>query len=385
MDWAFLPPEINSARMYSGPGLASLLTAAGSWDAVSAELASTAESYESVLAGLDLQWRGPAAEAMAASAARYLAWLQTTAEQTKQTAMQARTAAAAYEQAYAMTVPPPVVAANRTLLASLVATNIVGQNTAAIADTEAQYADFWAQDAAAMSGYSVSSRVATQLPRFVTADKSTNESGLSAQESAKANAAANSSVTRTFSTLDEPPTGTGTGNTYNYYDLSSATSANNNAFRVLDAIQGTGLGFSAPYNMEQFVSGIIGAENNLGMLAKPGAAAANLAPALAAPALRGATSGLGGGLGNVTATLSHAGSIGPMSVPASWAAPTSTHISPLTPAGFTTLPGTEEPIASGYPGYPGMPGGGASRTVGAGVPPRYGVRLTVMPRPPAAG
>ncbi|OBH41869.1 PPE family protein [Mycobacterium mantenii] len=394
MDWAFLPPEINSTRMYTGPGLASLLAAAGSWDAVSAELASTAESYESVLAGLDLQWRGPAAASMASAAARYMGWLQAAAEQTKQTAMQARTAAAAYEQAYAMTVPPPVIAANRTLLASLVATNIVGQNTAAIADTEAQYADFWAQDAAAMAGYSVSSTAATtQLPRFATANKTTNESGVSAQNAAVATANTNAGVTKaaaqTFSPLSTSQLQTTAGNTYNisgdYYDLSTAASANGNAFRVLDAIQGTGLGFSAPYNMEQFVSGIIGAENNLGILAKPGAAAANLAPALAAPTLRGATSGLGGGLGNVTATLSHAGTIGPMSVPASWAAPTSTHISPLEPAGFTTLPGTEEPMASGYPGYPGMPGGGAARSAGAGVPPRYGVRLTVMPRPPAAG
>jgi PPE-repeat protein len=386
MEWTFLPPEINSARMYAGPGMASLLAAAGSWDALSAELASTAESYESVLAGLDLQWRGPASESMAYSAALYMSWLQATAEQTKQTAMQARTAAAAYEQAYAMTVPPPVIAANRTLLASLVATNIVGQNTAAIADTEAQYADFWAQDAAAMAGYSVSSRAATtQLPRFGTASKSTTDSGVSDQNAAVAaantNASVNKAATQTFSALNDQ---SGTVNNYYYLDAST-TSSGNNAFRVLDAIQGTGLGFSAPYNMEQFVSGIIGAENNLGILAKPGAAAANLAPAIAAPALRGATSGLGGGLGNVTATLSHAGTIGPMSVPASWAAPTSTHISPLEPAGFTTLPGTEEPIASGYPGYPGMPGGGAARSAGAGAAPRYGVRLTVMPRPPAAG
>ncbi|OBB92022.1 PPE family protein [Mycobacterium sp. 852002-40037_SCH5390672] len=392
MDWVFFPPEVNSARMYTGPGLASLLAAAGSWDALSAELASTAESYESVLAGLDLQWRGAAAESMAYAAAHYMGWLQATAEQTKQTAMQARTAAAAYEQAYAMTVPPPVITANRTLLASLVATNIVGQNTAAIADTEAQYADFWAQDAAAMAGYSVSSTAATtQLPRFATATKSTNESGVSAQNdavtAANTNASVNKAAAQTFSPLSTQQTGT--GDTYNSYGdityLDASASSGNNAFRVLDAIQGTGLGFSAPYNMEQFVSGIIGAENNLGILAKPGAAAASLAPALAAPALRGATSGLGGGLGNVTATLSHAGTIGPMSVPASWAAPTSTHISPLEPAGFTTLPGTEEPMAAGYPGYPGMPGGGAARSAGAGVPPRYGVRLTVMPRPPAAG
>lgn len=384
MEWTFLPPEINSARMYTGPGLASLLAAAGSWDALSAELASTAESYESVLAGLDLQWRGPASESMTYSAARYVGWLQTTAEQTKQTAMQARTAAAAYEQAYAMTVPPPVIAANRALLAALVATNIVGQNTAAIADAEAQYADFWAQDAAAMAGYSMASMTVTsQLPRFATAHKSINESGVGAQNAAVATANANSGATKaatqTFSPLSTQPQVQAAPN------LGAGGAGNGNAFRVLDAIQGTGLGFSAPYNMEQFVSGIIGAENNLGILAKPGAAAANVAPALTAPALRGVASGLGGGLGNVTATLAHAGRIGPMSVPASWSAPTSTHISPLEPAGFTTLPGTEEPMASGYPGYPGVPGGGAVRAAGAGAPPRYGVRLTVMPRPPAAG
>lgn len=44
---------------------------------------------------------------MAFAAIRYAEWLQVTAEQTRQTAMQARTAAAAYEQAYAMTVPRP--------------------------------------------------------------------------------------------------------------------------------------------------------------------------------------------------------------------------------------------------------------------------------------
>lgn len=384
MEWTLFPPEIISARMYTGPGMASLLAAAGSWDALSAELASTAESYESVVAGLDLQWRGPASESMAYSAAHYTGWLQATAEQTKQTAMQARTAAAAYEQAYAMTVPPPVIAANRTLLAALVATNIVGQNTAAIADTEAQYADYWAQDAAAMSGYSVASMAATtQLPRFTTAHKSINESGVGAQNAAVATATANSGATKAATQAISPPS-VEQPQVQAAPNLGAA-GGGRPAFVFLDAIQGTGLGFSAPYNMEQFVSGIIGAENNLGILAKPGAAAANLAPALAAPALRGATSGLGGGLGNVTATLSHAGRIGPMSVPASWSAPTSTHISPLEPAGFTTLPGTEEPMASGYPGYPGMPGGGAARSAGAGAPPRYGVRLTVMPRPPAAG
>jgi PPE-repeat protein len=57
MDFAFLPPGINSARMDTGPGSGSLLAAAGSWDALAAELGTTAKIYESVLSGLTtLHW-----------------------------------------------------------------------------------------------------------------------------------------------------------------------------------------------------------------------------------------------------------------------------------------------------------------------------------------
>lgn len=139
MDFALLPPEVNSARMYTGPGAGSLLAAAGGWDSLAAELATTAEAYGSVLSGLAaLHWRGPAAESMAVTAAPYIGWLYTTAEKTQQTAIQARAAALAFEQAYAMTLPPPVVAANRIQLLALIATNFFGQNTAAIAATEAR-------------------------------------------------------------------------------------------------------------------------------------------------------------------------------------------------------------------------------------------------------
>ncbi|OMC57638.1 hypothetical protein A5747_02625 [Mycobacterium sp. IS-836] len=378
MDFAFLPPEINSARMYAGPGAVSLLAAAGSWDALSAELSATAESYESVLSGLDLQWRGPASEAMAATAARYVGWLQTTAEQTKQTAMQARTAAAAYEQAYAMTIPPPAVTANRTQLASLIATNVLGQNTAAIAATEAQYADYWAQDSAAMSGYSASSTAATtELPKFFSPNRTTNESGLAAQSASVGRANATAAVTRSAAqavsaAAQQAPAAAA---------AAPAAAGDSTAFRILDAIQATNVALTAPYNMEAFASGVIGAENNLGILPKAAAAPAALAPALtAAPQLGG-----GAGLGNVTATFARAGTIGPMSVPASWSAPSTGQIARLEPAGFTTIPGTEEAVASGYPGYPGMPAGNVARGAGVGGPPRYGVRLTVMPRPPAAG
>jgi hypothetical protein len=60
------------------------------------------------------------------------------------------TAVAHFEATIAATVPPPVIPANRALLASLVATNFFGQNTPAIAEIERHYAELWAQDVAAM-------------------------------------------------------------------------------------------------------------------------------------------------------------------------------------------------------------------------------------------
>jgi PPE-repeat protein len=37
IDFAALPREINSARMYSGPGSASMLAAAAAWNTMAAE------------------------------------------------------------------------------------------------------------------------------------------------------------------------------------------------------------------------------------------------------------------------------------------------------------------------------------------------------------
>jgi hypothetical protein len=134
MDFAMLPPEVNSGRMYAGPGSRPILAAANAWDGLAAELQSTAASYESAISELSGgPWLGPSSASMAAAAAPYLDWMTTAAAQADQTATQAKAAAAAYEAAFAMTVPPPVIAANRTLLMTLIATNIFGQNTAAIA------------------------------------------------------------------------------------------------------------------------------------------------------------------------------------------------------------------------------------------------------------
>ncbi len=187
MDFALLPPEVNSARMYAGPGSGPMLAASAAWDGLAADLESTAATYQSAISGLTSgPWLGPSSVSMAAAAMPYATWMRTTATQAAQSAAQPKIAAGAYEAAFAMTVAPPVIAANRSLLMSLIATNVLGQNTAAIAATEAHYMEMWAQDAAAMYGYAGQSAAASTLTPFTRAPNTTNPAGLAGQTAAVA-------------------------------------------------------------------------------------------------------------------------------------------------------------------------------------------------------
>lgn len=182
--------------MYSGPGSGSLLAAAAAWDKLAADLHLTAASYGSVISGLTSgPWSGPASASMAAAAAPYVAWLNGSAAQAEEAALQARAAAAAYEQALAATVPPGLVAANRTRLLTLVAKNTFGQYTAAIAAVEAQYAEMWAHDAAAMYGYAGSSAAATAMAPFTNPPQTTDPSRSANQAAAAGQASATSAGT----------------------------------------------------------------------------------------------------------------------------------------------------------------------------------------------
>lgn len=170
MDFATLPPEINSARLYSGAGASSILAAAAAWDQLARELNTSAAAYRSVIAALTTDgWLGPSSMMMANAATPYVAWMHGTAAQAEQTAVQAKGAAAAYEVALAAIVPPQEIAANRALLLKLVAGNYFGQNSPAIAATEAHYDAMWAQDAAVMQGYRASSATASDLTPFAAA------------------------------------------------------------------------------------------------------------------------------------------------------------------------------------------------------------------------
>ncbi|ORW49914.1 PPE family protein, partial [Mycobacterium parmense] len=163
-DFGALPPEVNSARIYTGPGSEPMMAAAAAWNNLAAELSGAATSSQAVVCQLTGdEWVGPSSAAMAAAAEPYVAWMHATAALLQDAATQATASAAAYQAAFAMTVPPPLIATNRAQLAALVATNLLGQNTPAIMATEAQYAEMWAQDTAAMYGYAGSSAAAGKL------------------------------------------------------------------------------------------------------------------------------------------------------------------------------------------------------------------------------
>ncbi|OBF86750.1 hypothetical protein A5791_20245 [Mycobacterium sp. 852002-51163_SCH5372311] len=162
-----LPPEINSARMYHGPGPGSMLAAATAWDELAGQLYEAAADYHAMTSALVDGWQGAAATAMGQAAAPYLGWLNATAASAQHTARQARAAADAFQSAFAATVPPQLIMANRALRTSLVTANFWGQNHPAIAAAEADYEKMWVQDAAAMYAYADASAAASNLQHFV--------------------------------------------------------------------------------------------------------------------------------------------------------------------------------------------------------------------------
>jgi PPE-repeat protein len=379
VDFAALPPEINSGRMYAGAGSGPLVAAAAAWEALASELGSAATSYQAVVSGLTgAEWVGPSSVAMAAAAAPYVGWMSTTAAQAEQTASQLGAAIAAYEAAFAATVPPPVIAANRALLAMLVATNIVGQNTPAIAATEAQYAQMWAQDAAAMYGYAGASAAATTVTPFNPPPPTTNPAGTGTQaaavtHAAAAPAAATPNLLSQVANMLQSPASTSAANAVLGPLVSLVASPAGQAGNKFAGALGT---FTHWIHQSGFIAS--GTHSLLGPLEMPAA------PAIAAPkgALGTVVGPLGGG-GGVSAGLGKAATVGGLSVPQSWAT-----ASPAIRLAATALPaagldGLPQVGAAGLGGWSGglpMIGGvvNASRNGAAGSRPES--RLKVIPQ-----
>lgn len=427
MDYGAIPPEINSARMYAGPGSGSMQAAATAWNGLAAELRSAASSYGSIISQLtDESWTGPSSTEMTSAAALYVAWINSTAVEAEQTANQAMAAAAAYQAAFAMTVSPVTVLANRAHLASLVATNAFGQNTPAIAATETQYGEMWAQDAAAMYGYAANSTAASRVTPFTEAPQTTNLAGSAAQSAAvtqatgtaagNAQASLSGLISQTLQSLASPAASTSSspgllGNLLSNLSLTSAASGSSTgglsglgtgllgdylylpaffgAFLAIDALSPLMANAeTAATTTPQPDAGGAGADGGAGGVdgAGGGPVGAGGAPDWAGGADGGAGSEFVGDSG-VAAGLGEAPTLGGLSVPPNWLWSAAPPPPMLFPAG-APLPAADADHGSGL-GFPfmfgGLPAAAAAGAASGAAGSKFGSRLKVVARPPSAG
>lgn len=379
-DFAAQPPELISGKIYAGPGGGSLLAAATAWEGLAGELQSTAASYASVVSGLvSDSWQGPSAETAAAAAAPYVTWISTTASQALEAAASARAAASAYEGVLAAVVPPPVIAANRSLLAALTATNIFGQNTASIATTESQYAQMWAQDVAAMFGYAGSSAAATQFTSFTAAPQTTND-GQATQAAAVAAAGGNTGASDFSTFLQQTLTALNTFNSqYTSYfkDLIDGVTGTAGSGTTASTLWESTYAMISQIGTQATWTNVINSTQNLGISQFKNFYKAPTLPTIPKSAL-GAGLNLGGPAGlarTVSASVGTAPVVEGLSVPPSWA--TSTPAIRLASTAIAAPGVTAVPMA-------GIPAGGflgegalGSLTGGAlGSPAAHAVRST---------
>jgi PPE-repeat protein len=251
----------------------------------------------------------------------------------------------------------------------LVATNFLGINTAAIMATEAQYAEMWAQDAAAMYGYAGSSAAAATLTPFTPPQQNTNPAGLAAQSGAVANSGGTQTSTSVGTIIQQI-----------LADINKALEP--------DTVNS---GISAFATVPSI---ILSAASALSAGSKSAATAANSTVA----ALTDVTAGLSkvatvlGSVGTapvggaVSAGLGRAASVGGLSVPPNWGALTSANGASANAVPASLVSETRDVAALPPPvGMAGAPRAMAAGTGLRGKPPegttlRSLMRLTMLPR-----
>ncbi len=394
--------------MYTGPGSGPMLAAASAWQSLATDLGSSATSFQSVLSGLTGAWQGPSSTQMTTAAQPYMDWIGSTATQAQQAGVNATAAAAAFESAYGTTVPPPTIAANRSLLMALVATNFFGQNSPAIAATEAMYSEMWAQDVAMIQSYALAAQQAMSLPAFNPAPTVANVASPAASQANTLSSL--TQLPQTFTQLlgqlttgIDPTQALSAAGTPVSDAIPAATAVGSTvAPAVADPLSSLSASDLVPLQAAYYLlmMGSMPARMFMSMgqsAANAGSASANFDGLLAnvgqlvdgkMQAVVGGVSGQLRSWGSaVSAQLAHAASIGGgrLSVPQSWSAEAATmsRAAPILPANSVASPTLAAPSV-------GMPGGPFGQALagamsGRGLSNVVSKTPKVVPRSPAGG
>ncbi|SGL60185.1 PPE family protein [Mycobacterium tuberculosis] len=162
-----IPAEYISNIIYEGPGADSLFFASGQLRELAYSANMTAKSLTDRLGELQENWKGSSSDLMADAAGRYLDWLTKHSRQILETAYVIDFLAYVYEETRHKVVPPATIANNREEVHRLIASNVAGVNTPAIAGLDAQYQQYRAQNIAVMNDYQSTARfILAYLPRW---------------------------------------------------------------------------------------------------------------------------------------------------------------------------------------------------------------------------
>ncbi len=378
-----LPPEVTSALIHSGPGAGSLIAASGMWHELGTELEDALRGYASVLSALTEAWRGPSAMTMAQAVQPYLAWLDATAQQCQLIGFSVQTVVAAFELTHFTVVHPSLVAANRALLAQLLATNFFGVNLPAIAATEAEYQAMWVNNSAAMYSYEATSASAVVPTQFASPPPITDPTGVAAQTSAVSTATTASPTATAFQStaLTFAPVLTQTATPFD---------PNQGWFGLANTWGNQFIAGGFPVSLLSYLAQLTSAQALTGVNADVGA---SLAEGAALGAGEGALGGIGAaglGLGEAPAAALGVGvSVGGLTAP-----PAVVGLLPASQAPIQ-LASAASPLPAAEPRLPMLPPlmppplskGGRQRDGRDYEDVEYGWELpgTVMQRPPSAG
>lgn len=366
-DAAAVPPEINHVLMRSGDQGLSLTAAAAGHQALAemlmAEMAQMGFNTATVATG----FQGLGGTSMTMSAGQYMgilgaavAWLQVASTQALEVVQ-------AHQAALTAMIPAEVALTNRSTQMGLISTNFFGQNTPGIVGLEAQYQEFWAQNAQLRTGFGAAvaaalAALATPAPLNPAMTNPGDAVAGAAQAAAQAGAQSGlQAASQSMTSASEATTG-GTSeatqsSTAGTSMMSSLGSEFGSVAGQASSMLGQGGGLMNPSMLSSapsMMSGLLGSlGSGMGGMGSPGALSGAEAAAAAGPAMGGGAMGAGGGVGGLG---------GAPTLASSFVRPASSFSTPTEPklpggwSGGTAEPAAAKPSGSGGGGLFGAPG-----------------------------
>lgn len=396
--WGLLP-EVNAIRLTTGPGASAMVPVVAGYQAAGlTHIQQGAQMMQTAAVTAAGSWQGVGGTAMMAAAVPKSEWQIEAGAHAEKASTLIAEAAAAHSAAVAATIPYPVCIANRVREAALQASNIVGQNTIAIAQADVEYAEYHAQNATAMTSYATAAAgIASGLSVPLRPPMVTGPAGMGAGLASMGASAAQAGAQATMQGLSAPLQAAGqAASSAAPAALSAATSAGKSGAQPGDV--GTGapqlappssdlMGSSqsmmgmasslpqmaqgmtqplsalaqAPMQMGGQLSGMMGSMGGMGGGPLGGLSASSPGASLAS-SMNGVGGGFGSGGGPVSAALTKPAGVGmgggPIGMPSAWWSAASG------PDGTGTS-GQNKPTAAARPGIPAM---GAGAPMGSGMP-----------------